>query len=153
VNAHSLALLWYDKCTLNPLSFIWTTHTLLHVNDTSNSFFFCLLPGRSAANSLSKKHPDMFLGVDLLLYMCTSNFKVLVTGSCIAPNSSARHARHRGPGEARFGLRVGTRQNSRWRTGPDHALDLRYGIRGVHNEIPPHISMTKNPQCNRACCS
>jgi hypothetical protein len=24
----------------------------------------------------------------------------------------AQHARHRGPGEARFGLRVGTRQNS-----------------------------------------
>jgi hypothetical protein len=29
------------------------------------------------------------------------------------------------PGEARFGLWVGTRQNSPRRAGPDHALDLR----------------------------
>jgi hypothetical protein len=48
--------------------------------------------------------------------------------------AAIRHAGHRGPGEARFGLRVGTRQNSRWRTGPDHPLDLRYGIKGAHNE-------------------
>jgi hypothetical protein len=34
----------------------------------------------------------------------------------------ARHARHRGPGEARFGLRAGTRQSSRRRTGPDHTF-------------------------------
>jgi hypothetical protein len=48
---------------------------------------------------------------------------------CLPPEALhdiSRHARHRGPGEARFGLWVSTRQNSPRRAGPDHALD--YGI-------------------------
>jgi hypothetical protein len=43
-------------------------------------------------------------------------------------NSMTRHARHRGPGEARFGLWVSTKQSSPRRAGPDHALDLWYGV-------------------------
>jgi hypothetical protein len=40
----------------------------------------------------------------------------------------ARHARHCGPGKARFGLWVSTRQNSPRRASPDHTLDLWYGV-------------------------
>jgi hypothetical protein len=42
--------------------------------------------------------------------------------------AASRHARHCGPGEARFGLWVSTRQRSPRRAGPDHALDLWYGV-------------------------